>query len=124
MSATPLPPTPDHHPTVPSQADVPPAPPRYTASDSAVSRPATQSKILGIVAASLGGAALLLSIFPLLAFPLAIASVVCAIIALVRRAGEKVLPFLGIGLSVLALAIGIVLIVITVNLMQQSGRTF
>ncbi|MDQ4503080.1 hypothetical protein [Sinomonas sp. ASV322] len=126
MSTTP-PPTPDRQPNVSSQQHVPTAPPqysappRYTPQDGVVVLPASQSKTLGIVSVVLGGLALLLSIIPLFSFLLAISSVVCAIIALVRRMGRKLLPLLGIGLSVLGLVIATIVTVVAVNLALEQG---
>jgi uncharacterized membrane protein YccC len=99
---------------------MPPAP-KYVSAEGATSPARDQSRTLGIVAAVLGGLALLLSIIPLVSILLALASATCAIIALVRRQGGKVLAFVGIGLSVVALAIAITVMVIAINIMQQQG---
>lgn len=77
-----------------------------------------QKNTLGIVSLVLGIIAIFFSIIFVISIPLAIASVITGIIALVKKQ-KKVMPIVGIVLSALSVIISILLIIIVVTLVNN-----
>ncbi|MDR6622425.1 MmpS family transport accessory protein [Sinomonas atrocyanea] len=85
------------------------------------------SKTLAIISIVAGGLAVLFSLIPLLAWPLAAAAIVCGIIALVKKGGGRGLSIAGIILggvgTVIALIVFIVAMAFVSSVEKTSGKS-
>ncbi|ASN52802.1 DUF4190 domain-containing protein [Sinomonas sp. R1AF57] len=87
-----------------------------------MSRP---TSTLAIIALVLGALALIFSFIPLVnfvAFALAIASIVCAVVSLIRRSGGKSMAIIGLALSVVAFISAIVVNIVVATAISSASQ--
>lgn len=81
------------------------------------------SKTLAIISIVAGGVALLFSLLPVIAWPLAAAAIVCGIIALVKKLGGKGLSIAGIILGAVAAVISLIAFILAMALVSSVEKS-